>query len=84
MSQLKALRDRFASGGYRTASTSDMVALINALMLDANNSNPVAPTQTAGDVEDEASGEVPPSSSEAAPAPETPAPAGEDPWTSKA
>lgn len=84
MSQLKTLRDRFTSGGYRTASTGDLVLLIDAIMLDANNSDPVAPTQTAGDAETKASGEVPPSSSEAAPAPETPAPAGEDPWTSKA
>lgn len=91
MSQLKSLRDRFASGGYRAASTSDIVLLIDALRLDLGDTDPVAPTQTAGDADEQTSGEVPPSSPEVdpAPAPETapvdepPASDGEDPWNAK-
>ena len=51
MSQLKALQDRFVAGGYRAATTSDLVLVIAALRNDLGEHDPVAPTQTAGDVE---------------------------------
>jgi hypothetical protein len=78
MSQLKTLRDRFASGGYRTAATADLVQILDAIMLDLGVRDPVAPTQTAGDTVEPEDGEAPPSSPSSAPTASD-----KDPWTSK-
>ena len=85
MSQLKALQDRFVAGGYRAASTSDLALVIQALRNELGDTDPVAPTQTAGDedVELAAAAEAPasedtPTASDATPTQEA-APAAEEP-----
>ena len=87
MSQLKALQDRFIAGGYRTASTSDLALVIQALRNELGDIDPVAPTQTAGDEDAEpaAAAEAPasedtPTASDATPIEEAALVAEEPTW----
>jgi len=54
MTQLSQLRDRLMSGGYRLVSTSDLAQVIDAIRLAIGDQDPVAPTQTAGGADAEA------------------------------
>jgi len=79
MSQLQALQARFVAGGYRAATTADLLLVIQALRLDLGDVDPVAPTQTAGDedVEPAAAAEAP--GSEVAPTASDPTPSQPEP-----
>ena len=81
MSQLKALQDRFVAGGYRAATTSDLTLVIQALRNDLGEHDPVAPTQTAGDVELEPAAAAEAPGSEAAPTASDPTPSPEAAWS---
>jgi len=79
MSQLQALQARFIAGGYRAATTADLLVVIQALRMDLGDTDPVAPTQTAGDVELEPAAAAEAPGSEATPTPSDPTPSQPEP-----